>query len=79
MWLVEVDLEQPSLAKIFNVDSGPGLCAVLEGTQGLEAVAYPVAKNFSLVPAGAANGNGDGYSVDSVPRICFIKRTVWRG
>jgi Mrp family chromosome partitioning ATPase len=56
VWLVEVDLEQPSLAKLFNVDAGPGLCAVLEGTQELEAVAYPVAKNFSLVPAGAANG-----------------------
>jgi Mrp family chromosome partitioning ATPase len=57
VWLVEADLQQPSYARLFNVDSGPGLCAVLEGTQELEAVAYPVAKNFSLVPAGTANGN----------------------
>jgi non-specific protein-tyrosine kinase len=55
--LIEVDLERPCLAKNFNVDSGPGLCAVLEGTQRLDAVACTVADNLSLVPAGAANGS----------------------
>lgn len=55
--LIEVDLERPCLARHFNVDSGPGLCAVVEGAQRLSAVACTVADNLSLVPAGAANGS----------------------
>lgn len=52
--LIDMDLQRPRLAQLFKVDAGPGLCAVLEGTHRLDAVALPVAKNLSLIPAGSA-------------------------
>lgn len=51
--LVEVDLQQPSLAHHFGITAAAGLCDVLRGECQLEEVQCLVSENLTVITAGA--------------------------
>jgi len=82
VWLAELDLEHPSLADYFGLPPAPGLCDVLRGGLELEDVAFPVAENLSVLPAGAVQreaprllrqlGNEDPFARPGMPQRMVV-------
>ena len=82
VWLAELDLEHPSLADYFGLPPAPGLCDVLRGGLELGDVAFPVAENLSVLPAGAVQreaprllrqlGNEDPFARPGMPQRMVV-------
>jgi capsular exopolysaccharide synthesis family protein len=56
--LVGGDIRRPSLDRVFGVQTGPGLCELLEGGQNLASCIYQVKETgIWLLPSGTIKGN----------------------
>jgi Mrp family chromosome partitioning ATPase len=60
VWLIEADLEHPSLARRFQLPVSPGLSEVLMGDQWLGAVGCLVEPNLGVITAGSSTDNAGG-------------------
>ncbi len=53
--LIDADLRNPSLHKLFNVPKAPGFCDILEGKAKAEEATLSLGENLSLIPCGESS------------------------